>query len=99
MVGAEQEAVDEAVRAVEEDRRVAVGFLSAPWPPLDAFLRLDGPALMLELVLASPGERHAIHVHNPHDDRRMGGMLYQLLCASVAIRTGRKPFIPVHMRG
>ncbi len=57
VVSADQEAVDEAVQAVEEDRRVAVGFLRAPWPSLAAFLRLDGPTLMLELVLASPGER------------------------------------------
>ena len=62
-VSAEREAVDEAAQAIEEDRRVAVGFLRAPWPPLDAFLRLDGPALMLELVLASPGERRAPRPH------------------------------------
>ena len=44
-MSAGQEAVDEAVQAVEEDRHVAVGFLRAPWPPLDAFLRLSGPEL------------------------------------------------------
>ncbi len=56
-INAEEEAVDEAIQAVEEDRRVAGAFLRAPWPPLEAFLRHGGPGLMLELVLASPGER------------------------------------------
>ena len=56
-VNAGEEAVDEAIQVVEEDRRVASGFLGASLPPLNAFLKHGGPALMLELVLASPGER------------------------------------------
>ena len=62
VVSAHQEAVDEAVQVVDEDRRVAIGFLRTPWLPLDAFVRLGGPALMLELVLASPGERCEVYV-------------------------------------
>lgn len=52
-----QESVDAAVRALEEDRRLAVAFLRSRWAPLETFMDDEGPLLMLELVQASPGER------------------------------------------
>lgn len=54
-----QEALDAAVRALEEERRLAVAFVRSRWAPLEAFMDDEGPRLMLELIQASPGERCA----------------------------------------
>ena len=52
-----QESLDAAVRALEEERRLAVAFVRSRWTPLETFMDDDGPRLMLELIQASPGER------------------------------------------
>ena len=51
------EALDAAVAAIGNDRRVAEAFLREPWPPLADFLQRGGTSTLLEFVQHTPGER------------------------------------------
>lgn len=53
----QQAAFDRVVHVLGTDRRLAAAFAASRWPVLDDFVALDGSALMLDLVQASPGER------------------------------------------
>ncbi len=52
-----QGAFDRVVYALGAERRLAEAFAGARWPVLDDFMVCEGPALMLDLIQASPGER------------------------------------------
>ena len=57
----QQAAFDRVVHVLGTDRRLAAAFAASHWPVLDDFVALDGSALMLDLVQASPGERCGCH--------------------------------------